>query len=54
MKNVLDILGSVPVTSATIASLYPEISGANQKVSALEQNGKIIRLKRGLYVVNPE
>ena len=53
MKDVLDILGSVPVSSATIASLYPEISGANQKVSALEQNGKIIRLKRGLYVVNP-
>ena len=54
VKDVLDILGSVPVTSATIASLYPEISGANQKVSALEQSGKIIRLKRGLYVVNPE
>ena len=54
MKDVLDILGSVPVTSATIASLYPEISGANQKVSALEQSGKIIRLKRGLYVVNPK
>ena len=54
MKDVLDILGSVPVTSATIASLYPDVSGANQKVSALEQSGKIIRLKRGLYVVNPE
>lgn len=53
MKDVLDILGNVPVTTATIASLYPDLSGVNQKVSALEQSGKIIRLKRGLYIVNP-
>ena len=54
MKDVLDILGSVPVTKETIASLYPDVSGANQKVSALERSGKLLRLKRGLYVVNPE
>lgn len=54
MKNILHILGNTPVTTAAIASLYPEISGANQKVAALESNGEIIRLKRGLYVVSPE
>lgn len=54
MKNTLQILGNTPVTTAAIASLYPEISGANQKVAALESNGEIIRLKRGLYVVSPE
>ena len=50
----MDILGNVPVTTSAIASLYPGVSGANQKVSALERSGKIIRLKRGLFVVNPE
>jgi predicted transcriptional regulator of viral defense system len=54
VKDVLDILGSVPVTKETIASLYPDVSGANQKVSALERSGRLLRLKKGLYVVNPE
>lgn len=53
MKDVLDILGNVPVTKETVASLYPGLSGANQKVAALEHSGKLLRLKRGLYVVNP-
>lgn len=54
MKNILHTLGNTPVTTVAIASLYPEISGANQKVSALESHGDIIRLKRGFYVVNPD
>ena len=54
MKDVLDILGNVPATTAAIASLYPDVSGINQKVSALERSGKLLRLKRGLYIVNPE
>lgn len=53
MKDVLDILGNVPVTKETIASLYPDVSGSNQKVSSLEHSGKLLRLKRGLYIVNP-
>jgi len=54
VKDVLDILGNVPVSTATIASLYPEVSGSRQKVSALERSGKIIRLKRGMHIVNPQ
>ena len=54
MKNELDILGSTPVSSAAIASLYPKLSCANQKVNQLEKSEVIIRLKRGMYVVNPE
>lgn len=54
MKDVLDILGAVPVNKAVIASLYPNVSGANQKVAALEKSGTLIRLKRGLYILNPE
>ena len=54
MKDVLDILGNIPVTKGTIASLYPDVAGSNQKVSSLERSGKLLRLKRGLYIVNPE
>lgn len=54
MKDVLHILGNTPVSSSAIASLYPAISGCNQKVASLEKAGEIIRLKRGLYVVSPE
>ena len=54
MKDVLDILGNIPVTKETISSLYPDVAGSNQKVSSLEHSGKLLRLKRGLYIVNPE
>ena len=53
MKDALDILGNIPVTKETIASLYPDISGTNQKVASLEHSGKLLRLKRGLYIINP-
>lgn len=54
MKNTLQTFGSTPISTAMIASLYPDISGATQKVNALEKNGSLIRLKRGLYVVSPD
>lgn len=37
-----------------LESLYPHLKGGNQKVRLLERDGEIIRLKRGLYVCNPE
>ena len=52
--NVLANLGNIPVSSATIGSLYADIRGKNQKISELEKANEIIRLKRGLYVVSPE
>lgn len=54
MKNVLVTLGNVPVTSSVIASLYPEVKTKFAKVAQLEKAGEIIRLKRNLFVVNPE
>lgn len=44
----------IPVTTSIIESLYPELKSTNKKVTWLEKQGYIIRLKRGLYVVNPE
>lgn len=54
MNNVLSRLGNIPVTTSMLESLFPLLKGGNQKVRLLERNGEIIRLKRGLYVCNPE
>lgn len=54
MRNVLTTLGNVPVTSSVIVSLYPEVKTKFAKVAQLEKAGEIIRLKRNLFVVNPE
>ena len=54
MDRKLTEIGTIPVTTSIIESLYPELKSANKKVTWLEKQGVIIRLKRGLYVVNPE
>ena len=50
----LEHIGNIPVSTATVASLFPEMSAGNQKVLQLETAGKVIRLKRGLYVIAPK
>ncbi len=54
MKSQLQQIGNIPVTAATLESLYPHIKKGNQKIRLLERDKQIIRLKRGLYVCNPE
>ena len=54
MDRKLSEIGIIPVTTSIIESLYPELKSANKKVTWLEKQRIIIRLKRGLYVVNPE
>ncbi|MCD8297747.1 MAG: hypothetical protein LUC88_09270 [Prevotella sp.] len=54
MLTDLSLFGNVPVTAATIGSLYPKLVGKNQKLRQLERDGEIIRLKKGLYVVSPQ
>ena len=54
MNRQLQEIGAIPITTSIIESLYPELKSADKKVAWLEKNGYIIRLKRGLYVVNPE
>ena len=54
MNNPLKNIASVPVRSSVISSLYPEIKVKNMKISALEQKGELIRLKKGMFVVSPE
>mgnify|MGYP007069861133 CR=1 FL=1 len=52
--NELRTLRNIPVRNADIAALYPGLQSVNRKVSELEKQGRIIRLKRGQYVVSPE
>ena len=54
MNRELREIGVIPVTTSIIESFYPDLKSAEKKVGWLEKNGYIIRLKRGLYVVNPE
>lgn len=54
MKNVLTELGNVPVSSSTILSLYPDLKSKRTKIATLEKANEIIRLKRNLFVVNPD
>lgn len=54
MKSPLEQLGNIPVSASTLASLFQDIKGGNQKVRSLERDKQVIRLKRGLYVCSPE
>ena len=54
MTNALKQLGNIPVTAVTVGSLFPSLIEKNKKVRWLEKHDEIIRLKRGLYVVNPD
>ena len=54
MRNVLADIRNVPVSSATIASLYPEVKTKWKKIEQLEKEGEIIRLKRNLFVASPD
>ena len=49
-KPALSQIGNIPFTTSVLASLYPDIRQINDKARRLEQDGRIVRLKRGLYV----
>ena len=54
MKNVLTELGNIPVSSSTILSLYPDLKSKRTKIATLEKANEIIRLKRNMFIVNPD
>lgn len=53
-KNPLLQYGNIPITSNLLAACYGDLKESKKKVQALEKAGELIRLRRGLYVVNPE
>ncbi len=52
MNNELATLANIPVSMATLASLYPDIKMGGHKVRSLERNGLLLRIPKGLYVVS--
>lgn len=50
----LEQIGIIPVDYAILRSLYSDYNFPRNKIANLEQEGKIIRLKRGIYVVSPK
>lgn len=54
MIRTLETFSNIPVSTAALASLFPENKAGGEKVRSLEQKEYVIRLKRGLYVVNPK
>ena len=53
-KNPLLQYGNVPVFGKMIESCYHQLGTPSKKIQSLEKEGDLIRLKRGLYVVNSE
>ncbi len=52
--EALEQLGIVPVDAAVLRSLFPGHRFSSDKILALEDAGKLIRLKKGLYVRAPK
>ncbi|GAB6118888.1 type IV toxin-antitoxin system AbiEi family antitoxin domain-containing protein [Dysgonomonas termitidis] len=50
----LEQLGIIPVDYAVLRSLFSDYRSPRNKIANLEQAEKIIRLKRGVYVVSPK
>lgn len=44
----------IPVTSATLKSAFPDLSSSEKKILSMDKHGELIRLKRNLYIVNPD
>jgi hypothetical protein len=50
----IEQLGPVPVRHDMLLNLLSDYSAPNNKIISLEASGKLIRLKRGLYVGSPK
>ena len=51
--NVLEQFGIVPIDFATIEAVLSEYRYPGDKISQMEKNGELIRLKKGVFVVSP-
>lgn len=47
-----DSIGNIPFDIGVLSSIFPECKHINEKARKLEAQGRIIRLKRGLYVAD--
>ena len=54
MKNPLSQFGKVPVQTGALETCFSDLSSPAKKIQSLEKDGDLVRLKRGLYIVNEE
>ncbi|MFW6277419.1 MAG: type IV toxin-antitoxin system AbiEi family antitoxin domain-containing protein [Prolixibacteraceae bacterium] len=47
-------LGVVPIDFGTLAAMLGHYNYPKDKITAFEKSGKLVRLKKGFYVVSPE
>ncbi|MCL2390681.1 MAG: hypothetical protein FWD54_03000 [Endomicrobia bacterium] len=52
-KDILKQFESVPVNYDTILSVFKDYKSPKDKISYMERQGDLIRLKKGLYIVSP-
>ena len=53
-EDALNQVGNIPFTPSVLLCLFPKTKQISDKARYLEQDGRIIRLKRGLYVRSAE
>lgn len=53
MKELSEF-GNIPVDFSVLESMFPNHKSVHNKICEQEESGRIIRLKRGLYVVSPK
>jgi len=46
-------LGNTPIDFAVVKSIFSDYKSVHNKISELKKSGKLIRLKKGMYIVSP-
>lgn len=52
--NVLEQFGIIPIDFEALETVLTEYKYPKDKVSRMEKNGELLRIKKGLFVVSPE
>ncbi len=52
--KTLSEFGNTPIDFAILKSLFSDYKSVHNKISELEKSGKIIRLKKGMYIVSAD
>lgn len=52
--EIIEQLGVIPVDYAVLRTLFATYKFPKNKIASLENKGKLIRLKKGMYVVSPD
>ena len=54
MRSPFEIVGNVPFDLSVLQSIFPDCKHITDKARSLESEGRIVRLKKGLYVASQQ